>query len=121
VTRLKVIYDTDPGVDDAMALLLLARHPDVDLIGITTCFGNATIETTTRNALYLKQLFGIAAPVSRGAGEPIVGGAASEPPTFRPWRQWAREHPDPGGDGDGRPAAGGAADHRPGPRQPRRR
>ena len=82
MTRLKVIYDTDPGVDDAMALLLLARHPDVDLIGITTCFGNATIETTTRNALYLKQLFGIAAPVSRGAGEPIVGGAASEPPTF---------------------------------------
>jgi purine nucleosidase len=82
VTRLKVIYDTDPGVDDAMALLLLARHRDVDLLGITTCFGNGTIETTTRNALYLKGLFGINAPVSRGAGEPIVGGAASEPPTM---------------------------------------
>lgn len=82
MAKLKVIYDTDPGVDDAMALLLLARHKDVDLIGITTCFGNATIETTTRNALYLKQLFGIAAPVSRGAPGPLAEDAASEPPTF---------------------------------------
>ncbi len=82
MAKLKVIYDTDPGVDDAMALLLLARHKDVDLIGITTCFGNATIETTTRNALYLKQLFGIAAPVSRGAPGPLAEHAASEPPTF---------------------------------------
>jgi purine nucleosidase len=82
VAKLKVIYDTDPGVDDAMALLLLARHPDVDLLGITTCFGNATIETTTRNALYLKQLFGIGAPVARGAAGPLAEAAASEPPAF---------------------------------------
>src|SRR5882672_11258713 len=68
LAKLKVIYDTDPGVDDAMALLLLARHPDVELIGVTTCFGNGTIETTTRNALYLKQLFGFVAPVAKGAG-----------------------------------------------------
>ena len=66
--RLKVIYDTDPGVDDAMALLLLARHPRIELIGVTTVFGNATIDTTTRNALYLKQLFGFEAPVARVAG-----------------------------------------------------
>ncbi len=37
----KVIFDTDPGVDDAMALLFLHRHPDIDLIGVTTVFGNA--------------------------------------------------------------------------------
>ncbi len=30
----KVIYDTDPGVDDAMALLFLHRHPDIDLLGV---------------------------------------------------------------------------------------
>ena len=60
--KLKVIYDTDPGIDDAMALLLLARHPDVELIGVTSVFGNHTSETTTRNALYLKQLFGFDAP-----------------------------------------------------------
>ncbi|MDI6836563.1 MAG: nucleoside hydrolase, partial [Rhizobiaceae bacterium] len=32
----KVIFDTDPGVDDAMALLFLHHHPDVDLLGVTT-------------------------------------------------------------------------------------
>jgi len=65
----KVIFDTDPGVDDAMALLFLERHPDVDLIGITTAFGNASIETTTRNALYLKQQWALSAPVAKGSAE----------------------------------------------------
>lgn len=65
----KVIFDTDPGVDDAMALLFLHRHPQIDLIGITTVFGNAPIELTTRNALFLKQQWGIDAPVSRGASQ----------------------------------------------------
>ena len=78
---LKVIYDTDPGVDDAMALLLLARHKRVDLIGVTTVFGNADIATTTRNALYLKQKLGFSAPVAQGAGAPLVG-EPDAPPTF---------------------------------------
>ena len=67
MSKLKVIYDTDPGVDDAMALLLLARHPGVDLLGVTTVFGNGGIDTVTRNALHLKDRFGFAAPVLRGA------------------------------------------------------
>ena len=65
----KVIFDTDPGVDDAMALLFLHRHPEIDLIGITTVFGNASVETTTRNALFLKREWGIAAPVAKGEGK----------------------------------------------------
>lgn len=79
--KLKVIYDTDPGVDDAMALLLLVRHPLVELIGVTTMFGNADIATTTRNALFLKQMLGFLAPVARGAAAPLVG-APDDPPTF---------------------------------------
>ncbi|WP_275785247.1 nucleoside hydrolase [Pararhizobium gei] len=67
----KVIFDTDPGVDDAMALLFLHNHPLIDLIGITSVFGNASIETTTRNALYLKQQWNIAAPVAMGADETL--------------------------------------------------
>jgi purine nucleosidase len=67
----KVIYDTDPGVDDAMALLFLHRHPEIDLIGITTVFGNASIETTTRNALFLKREWNIPAPVAKGANATI--------------------------------------------------
>lgn len=65
----KVIFDTDPGVDDAMALLFLHRHPEIDLVGITSVFGNASIETTTRNALFLKREWAIAAPVAKGANE----------------------------------------------------
>ncbi|MCO6185797.1 nucleoside hydrolase [Rhizobium sp. L1K21] len=65
----KVIYDTDPGVDDAMALLFLENHPDIDLVGITTVFGNAYIEETTNNALFLKREWNIAAPVAKGAGQ----------------------------------------------------
>lgn len=79
--RMKVIFDTDPGIDDAMALLLLARHPAIDLLAVTTVFGNATIADTTRNALYLKQLFGFAAPVARGAAAPLAG-PPQPPPDF---------------------------------------
>ena len=79
----KVIFDTDPGVDDAMALLFLARHPDIDLLGITTTFGNASIETTTRNALYLKREWNIKAPVSQGAGQKyLASGEIYSYPTY---------------------------------------
>jgi inosine-uridine nucleoside N-ribohydrolase len=71
----KVIFDTDPGIDDAMALLFLKRAPEVDIVGVTTSFGNGAIETTTRNALYLCELFGIEAPVARGAARPLAGEA----------------------------------------------
>jgi purine nucleosidase len=69
----KVIFDTDPGIDDAMALLFLDASPDVELLAVTTTFGNGAIDTTTRNALYLCERFGIPALVGRGAGVPLVG------------------------------------------------
>lgn len=71
----KVIYDTDPGIDDAMALVFQALSPDIELLGITSVFGNATIDTTTRNALYLAHRFAPRVPVARGAGEPLEGSA----------------------------------------------
>ena len=67
----KVIFDTDIGIDDAMALLFLHYSPDVALQAIVSGFGNADIDATTRNALYLKQRFGINAPVFRGADAPL--------------------------------------------------
>ncbi|MBD8556437.1 nucleoside hydrolase [Rhizobium sp. CFBP 8762] len=79
----KVIFDTDPGVDDAMALLFLHKHADIDLIGITTVFGNASVETTTRNALFLQQEWGISAPVARGADQTYDPARTPVPwPTF---------------------------------------
>lgn len=81
MTPHKVIFDCDPGVDDAMALLFLHRSAEVDLVGVTTTFGNGTIEQTTRNALYLVDRFGMNCPVSRGAGMPLVGETGA-PPDF---------------------------------------
>ena len=66
----KVIFDTDIGIDDAMALLFLHYSPDVELKAIVSGFGNADIGTTTRNALYIAEQFGINAPGYLGAGEP---------------------------------------------------
>ncbi|MGN6651842.1 nucleoside hydrolase, partial [Trinickia sp.] len=67
----KVIYDTDPGVDDAMALVFQALHPDIELLGVTSVFGNSTIETTTRNARYLVERFAPGVPVAHGAAAPL--------------------------------------------------
>lgn len=77
----KVIFDTDPGIDDSMAMLLAHASSEIELMGITTVFGNATIENATRNALYIKQRFGLTADVAMGADTPLVV-AAGEPTTF---------------------------------------
>ena len=71
--RRKVIFDTDIGIDDAMALLFLHYLPQVDLVGITTSFGNHTLDVTTRNALYMAERFKIDAPVAKGVANPLVG------------------------------------------------
>ncbi|MFT3998487.1 MAG: nucleoside hydrolase [Asticcacaulis sp.] len=68
----KIIFDTDPGIDDAMALVFLGAHPEADLLAITTVFGNGGVDITTRNALYLAKRFGITAPIYRGAHTPLV-------------------------------------------------
>jgi pyrimidine-specific ribonucleoside hydrolase len=68
-----VILDTDPGVDDAVALMLAAASPEVDLLAITTVFGNVDLETTTANALRLRALAGLGhVPVAAGAARPLV-------------------------------------------------
>ena len=71
MTKHKVIYDTDPGVDDAMALVFQALHPDIELLGITSVYGNATVSTTTSNALYLRSRFCPGVPIARGAAAPL--------------------------------------------------
>lgn len=78
----KVIFDTDVGIDDAMALLFLHYAPTVDLLAIVTGFGNASVENTTRNSLHVKESFGIRAPVYMGAAGPITAGLAEVFPDF---------------------------------------
>ena len=66
----KVIYDTDPGVDDAMALYYALAHPAIDVVGITTTFGNVTVEQAAINALYLTAISGYNIPVTKGVETP---------------------------------------------------
>lgn len=72
MSKMKIIFDTDPGIDDAMALAYLGAQPWAELLALTTVFGNGGVEITTRNALYLTQRFGINVPVYRGAHTPLV-------------------------------------------------
>ncbi|WP_375263885.1 nucleoside hydrolase [Palleronia sp.] len=68
---MKMIIDTDPGVDDALAILYAAAHPEIELAGLTSVFGNVTIEQATRNALYLVERARLDIPVAQGAGRPL--------------------------------------------------
>ncbi|WP_417328998.1 nucleoside hydrolase [Halomonas cupida] len=67
-----IIFDTDPGVDDAQAIAIALRHPDIELLGMTTTFGNVDVETATHNALLLAQLADADIPVARGSACPMV-------------------------------------------------
>ncbi|WP_110665245.1 nucleoside hydrolase [Salinicola halophilus] len=67
-----IIFDTDPGVDDAQAIAIALAHPEIELLGMTTTFGNVTIEVATSNALLLAELAEQRIPVAQGAAEPMV-------------------------------------------------
>ncbi len=70
----RLIIDTDPGVDDSMAILFAFRSPEVRIEGLTTIFGNVGVEQTTRNALRLVELAGHPEiPVAMGALYPAFG------------------------------------------------
>lgn len=69
----KILIDTDPGVDDTMAILFALRSPELHVIGLTTVFGNTDVEHTTLNALRLVELEGNGhIPVAKGANYPLV-------------------------------------------------
>jgi inosine-uridine nucleoside N-ribohydrolase len=69
----KIILDTDPGHDDAVALLLALASPELELLGVTTVSGNQTLEKTTLNALKILEFVGRAeVPVYAGCERPLV-------------------------------------------------
>lgn len=77
----KIIIDADPGVDDSMAILFALASPAVEVVGITTVFGNTSLENGTANALTLVDLAGAAVPVARGAERPLVR-EPRQPPAY---------------------------------------
>jgi len=69
----KIIIDTDPGVDDTMAIFFALRSPELDLIGLTTIFGNVHTHLATTNALRLLEIAGRTdIPVAHGADNPLT-------------------------------------------------
>lgn len=67
-----ILLDCDPGHDDAIALLLALASPELDLLGVTTSYGNQTLEKTTTNALRVLELAGRTdVPVAAGADRPL--------------------------------------------------
>jgi len=69
----KIIIDTDPGVDDTIAITTALRSPELEVIGLTSVFGNAPGDVTAQNALRLVELEGNGhIPVARGSDIPLV-------------------------------------------------
>ena len=68
----RLIIDTDPGVDDAHAILLALAHPDVQVEAITTVNGNVNLDLTTANALKILDAAGRDIPVYRGCDRPLI-------------------------------------------------
>lgn len=68
----RLLIDTDPGVDDALALLMAYAHPGTTVEALTITAGNVGIEHTLRNALNLVELVGADTPVFPGACDPLV-------------------------------------------------
>lgn len=67
MTKQKIIIDTDPGVDDAIAIMLLAKTASIEIQAITSVAGNSGIKNTTANAEYLKDLLNLNCPIYSGA------------------------------------------------------
>ncbi|WP_120635326.1 nucleoside hydrolase [Ruegeria sp. EL01] len=76
---MKLIIDTDPGIDDAMAIAYAAAAPEIELVGLTTVFGNTHVHQSSRNARYLLDKLGLDIPVAQGA--PFARGADGHAPS----------------------------------------
>jgi purine nucleosidase len=66
------LIDTDTASDDAVAIIMALRHPDVEVKAITVVSGNMPVDKGLRNALYVTELCGSDVPVYRGAERPLV-------------------------------------------------
>ncbi|HEU4741677.1 MAG TPA: nucleoside hydrolase [Meiothermus sp.] len=68
----KIIYDCDPGHDDAIAMMLALASPELEVLGVTVVYGNVGLERTARNALVVREILGAEVPIYAGADRPLV-------------------------------------------------
>lgn len=81
-TRRAAVLDVDTGIDDAWALVYAVRSPILHVMGVTTVFGNANLDTTTRNTLSVLDLLGSDVPVFRGSERPLLREGAEPVPEY---------------------------------------
>lgn len=72
MSKRKIIFDTDPGIDDAYAIVAAMKYKDFDVLGLCTVAGNKGIEYTTANALKIIQLMDYDCKVYKGASESLL-------------------------------------------------
>lgn len=99
------LIDTDTASDDAVAMIMALRHPDVEVLGVTTVSGNVPLEQCVNNALYTVELCGSSVPVYAGADRPLA-----REPTHAFWFHGRDGLGDVGYRAEGRPADGSAID-----------
>lgn len=71
MSKTKLIVDTDPGIDDLLALFLLLKSSEFDIRAITTVAGNSTIENVTKNAQAILDFAGSKVPIYSGSSRPL--------------------------------------------------
>ena len=82
MTPKRILIDTDPGIDDSLAILLALASPEVQLEGLTVVHGNSSTEQGTLNALSVLELAGAThIPVARGCELPLVQPSLLAPET----------------------------------------
>lgn len=72
MNKIKMILDCDTGHDDAIALMLAAKHPDLELLGVTVVAGNQTLDKTLPNTLHVVEHLGLDVKVYGGMSLPMV-------------------------------------------------
>ena len=76
---MRIIIDTDAGIDDAVALMLALRYPGAQVEAVTTVCGNCSLEKVNRNVFTVLDAMGSDAPVYAGAAQPLVAAWSAEP------------------------------------------
>lgn len=97
----KMILDCDTGHDDAIALMVASKHPDIELLGVTVVAGNQTLPKTLKNTLNVCDHLGLDVPVYSGMSLPLVreqyvandvhGESGLDGPVFSPCNKKAEE------------------------------
>ena len=69
--KIPFLIDTDTASDDAVALIMALRSPEIQVVAITTVAGNVDVDQATRNAIYTAELCDSKVPVFAGAEQPL--------------------------------------------------